>query len=462
MAEAVRQEKASVRERFTTLYASHLDAAARLYDQQVANEMLSVAWEASHEELVQELARRRMDAMGVLLADDTLRTVGDPAMLSAALAQDIRHWPQKLWLPVPERPGELLYHIRDGEASLFFLRRRLTLGREAAMFFQTTFGAEPEVMVFSPEGRQFPSPVGRPLNEDVILTKNLSNSLPGWQVSLIAGTSTLLTGTLAEQVRAYQRIGIILVIGILGISIVAGFAVTRQMRYSELQLTGIAVIAHELKTPLASMRLLLDTLADGRLESSEARSEYLGMVCRENDRLSRVVDGLLTLGRVQSRNYRPQLRPVRTGDIIQSALASIRLRCREADVVIHTEESDPDATILADADAIVTALVNLLENAIKYSGDSRDVQLTTRVDGGWWSVSIRDHGIGMPGNEMRRIFRPFYQLDAKLSRRSEGSGLGLSIVRRIVQSHSGKITVESELGRGSRFTIRLPAHRQTI
>jgi signal transduction histidine kinase len=228
------------------------------------------------------------------------------------------------------------------------------------------------------------------------------------------------------------------------------------MRLARLKNDFIATVTHELKTPLASMRVLVDTLLEEKLPDRRQEREYLELVARENERLSRLIDNFLTFSRMERNKQAFEMAPVDAGEIAQAAADAVRERFAAADVGFSLDIPDQMPQIDADRDAIITVLLNLLDNAFKYGGSDKSIKL--RAAGGDDEVvfEVEDNGPGIPRRAQKKIFDRFYQVDSSLAREVGGAGLGLAIVKYIVDAHGGAIAVQSAPGRGSRFTVRLP------
>jgi signal transduction histidine kinase len=217
----------------------------------------------------------------------------------------------------------------------------------------------------------------------------------------------------------------------------------------------VATVSHELKTPLSSMRLLVDTLLEQPVADPAQTREYLQLISRENVRLSHLIEQFLTFSRMERRKHVFDFADARPEEIARSAVDAVRDRLGTCD---FQEEIAPNLpAIRADAPSLVTALVNLLDNAWKYSPRDKRIALRVSAAAGRVRFAVEDHGIGIPPRETRKIFRKFYQADQALSRRAGGVGLGLSIVRLVVEAHRGAVEVESRPGEGSTFTISLAA-----
>jgi signal transduction histidine kinase len=280
--------------------------------------------------------------------------------------------------------------------------------------------------------------------------------LPGWRLALALKDERLFNTTTEHRAAVYLWTGI-LVLAAMGVLMLLTIRLLRrQAALARLKNDLVATVSHELKTPLSSMRVLVDTLLDAdKLEEATTR-EYLQLIAQENERLSRLIENFLTFSRMERRKYTFHFKPLPARQIIDAAVAAVRERfvapaCR---LEVQVEAELPD--IVADPDALPTALINLLDNAWKYSADTKQIILRARGKNGSVTFSVQDNGIGIAPRATKRIFQTFYQVDQRLSRQGSGCGLGLSIVQFIVTAHHGSVSVESEPDCGSTFTISLP------
>lgn len=201
------------------------------------------------------------------------------------------------------------------------------------------------------------------------------------------------------------------------------------------------------------MRVLVDTLLEGNYRDQQQVTEYLQMTSQENERLSRLIDNFLSFSRMERNKQAFEFTRTNPAVIAGAAAEAVKTKFGNGrcDFKLTIKEDLP--CIMADRDAIVTVLVNLLDNAYKYSHDDKKIELKVDNKNGQVCFSVTDNGIGMPGRAVRKIFNRFYQVDRSLARRAEGCGLGLSIAKFIVDAHKGSISVESKPGEGSTFTI---------
>jgi signal transduction histidine kinase len=223
----------------------------------------------------------------------------------------------------------------------------------------------------------------------------------------------------------------------------------------------VANVTHELKTPLASMRLLVETLLNSPQLHEPTAREYLRLIATENLRLSRLIENFLTFSRIERNKHRFELREVPPARIVDEAAASVRERFHASGCRFEVHVSPDLPAVEADPGAMVTVLVNLLDNAFKYSGEQKEIALSAGAENGSVFFSVKDNGIGLSSRETRRIFRRFYQVKEHRPHAAGGCGLGLSIVQFIVAAHHGTVTVESQPQRGSTFLVTLPAAAQT-
>jgi len=181
------------------------------------------------------------------------------------------------------------------------------------------------------------------------------------------------------------------------------------------------------------------------------------LVATENERLSRLIQNFLTFARLEQRKHRFNFSPLPANQIVGAAADAVRERFNAPGCRFEVQAAHDLPNVLADLDALSTALINLLDNAWKYSGDIKHIVLHASAANGHVVLAVQDNGAGIPHCETRRIFHSFYQVDQRLSRDGTGCGLGLSIVQSIVSAHDGHVSVTSDPGRGSTFTISLPA-----
>lgn len=280
---------------------------------------------------------------------------------------------------------------------------------------------------------------------------------PGWTAQLYFKGGDVFERAASEQIAVYIWTGVLVILLILLSGAVAAKSIGKQVKLNKLKNDFIATVTHELKTPLASMRVLVDTLLEGNYRDRQQVTEYLQLVSRENERLTRLIDNFLTFSRMERNKQAFQMRETKAAAVARAAAEAVQTKLGRGNCHFETEIPENLPDIMADQDAMVTVLVNLLDNAYKYSYDQKRIKLSVTTEDGTVCFTVCDNGVGIPYRAARKIFRRFYQVDRSLSRRAEGCGLGLSIAKFIVDAHLGSISVDSKPGQGSTFTVRLPA-----
>jgi len=241
----------------------------------------------------------------------------------------------------------------------------------------------------------------------------------------------------------------------LGVFLVAG-AAAREVRVAELKSNFVASVSHDLKTPLALIQLFAETLELGRVRTPERAQEYYQIINGEAKKLTRLIENILDFSRMEAglRPYR--MEPADLGEVVTRVLARMETQFAQGHFAVTTEITPGLPHVLADEGATAQAIENLLANAIKYSGDARQIDVTARRHGGHVEISVTDHGIGISRREQSRIFRKFYRVQRELGGGPQGTGLGLAIVEHTMRGHGGFVRVTSEPQHGSTFTLHFP------
>ncbi|HEX6960644.1 MAG TPA: HAMP domain-containing sensor histidine kinase, partial [Lacipirellula sp.] len=288
-----------------------------------------------------------------------------------------------------------------------------------------------------------------------LMAASLAPTMPGWGLHLHAAGDAALEAATSGRRTLLLSIATVLVGATVALTGVVANGVRRQMQLARLKNDLVATVSHELKTPLASIRLLVDTLLDDDHGVAGEHREYLELISRENARLTRLIDNFLTFSRLERGKQRFTFQPIDGREVISRAAAAVADRFNGEQAQLRVEIDEP-LPVCGDRDALVTAVINLLDNAWKYRGETKEATLRGGVSGDRVLIEVADHGIGLNPRAVRRVFDRFYQADERLSRLHGGCGLGLSIVKSIVTAHGGDVAVTSTFGNGSTFSISLP------
>jgi len=251
---------------------------------------------------------------------------------------------------------------------------------------------------------------------------------------------------------------------VLGIVLLGGYLLLRDVhREAEtvaMRSHFVASVSHELKTPLTSIRAHAETLLMGRADTPETTSEYLKTIMSESERLTRLVESVLDLSRIEQGRKSYRMQSTYLGEVVRSAAKTMEYPLSQLGFTLTISSDDTEPTLLADADALEQAILNLLGNAMKYSGGARRIEMRMGSAAREAFVDVVDHGIGITREEQTRIFEKFHRVQSAETQDIAGTGLGLALALHVVEAHQGRIDVVSAPGRGSTFSVRIPLPEQ--
>lgn len=231
--------------------------------------------------------------------------------------------------------------------------------------------------------------------------------------------------------------------------------ITEEKRVETIKKDFVANVSHELRTPLASIKGYAETLLDGGLEEAETGKDFLRVIDRHATRMSRIIDDLLVLSKLESHSMPMTSSPVDLGDLLISTKKSLKKQASDKGINLSADVPADLPKVIGDRDRLEQVVVNLLDNAIKYTPAGGSVHLSAERENGWVRVDVTDTGIGIPPEDIPRIFERFYRVDKARSRDLGGTGLGLAIVKHIVQGLGGSLNVKSTPGKGSTFSFTM-------
>ncbi len=289
-----------------------------------------------------------------------------------------------------------------------------------------------------------------------ILTVNFGEALPAWRVALYQPRGVSPEEAVQRQTMLFTAAFVLLlVVIVLGLGATYR-VVRRESEMARLKSDFVANVSHDLKTPLSLIRMFAETLELGRVTDEAARREYYGVITRESERLTRLIDNVLDFSRIEGGRQRYDIFPSAVEPLIQEVLEAFRypLVQQGFKVDVAIEPDLPEVPL--DPAAIKQALANLVDNAIKYSGARRRLTVSARRAGAEVRIEVADEGIGIPPAEVQRIFEKFYRVGRSETQGRRGSGVGLALVKHIAEAHGGRVSVSSRHDSGSRFTLHLP------
>jgi signal transduction histidine kinase len=252
-----------------------------------------------------------------------------------------------------------------------------------------------------------------------------------------------------------------LVLGALSLLMGAGMfltyrSVARELALAKLKSEFVSNVSHELRTPLALIRLYAETLELGRISGTGKQQEYYEIIRKESERLTSLINNILDFSRIESGKKEYTFRETNVADLVRDTLESYRFEIEQNGFRFEQKIANDVPPLLVDREAIARSLLNLVNNALKYSPTDKYLGVNLYRHNGGVNLEVIDHGIGIPPKEQPKIFEKFYRVGDPLVHNTKGSGLGLSLVCHIVQAHGGEVAVESAPGQGSKFTITLP------
>ena len=232
--------------------------------------------------------------------------------------------------------------------------------------------------------------------------------------------------------------------------------ITRLKQLEKIRQDFVANVSHELRTPLTTIKGYAETLLDGALKEDQA-FQFVQVIKRHTDRLTKIVEDLLMLSRIETKEFQLKMEPVSVRDFIDDIIDFMREPAERKKISLSRNEIPSSLAVLADRSHLEQILINLLDNAIKYTPEGGRVTVSAvEKDSEDIQFSVEDNGIGIPKEDLSRIFERFYRVDKGRSKELGGTGLGLSIVKHLVQTHGGSVWVESQMGKGSTFYFTLP------
>ena len=232
--------------------------------------------------------------------------------------------------------------------------------------------------------------------------------------------------------------------------------VRRELRVAELRSQFVASVSHELKTPLTAIRMFAESLAHATVRDPHARQEYLATIVNETERLSRLLNNVLDFSRMERGQREYHLQPTALDVVVRRSADTLQYPLSQQGVSLRVEVADDVPVVQADEDALQQAVLNLLTNAMKYSGTSAEIDLTLHRSNGEAIITVRDYGLGIPATYRDRVVEKFFRVPSAETARIPGAGLGLTLVDHIVRGHGGRLEIESLVGSGSTFSIHLP------
>jgi signal transduction histidine kinase len=284
----------------------------------------------------------------------------------------------------------------------------------------------------------------------------LASGLPPWTILFFPGKSGFLDSFLNTGKGIYFFIFLLIII-ILAFGLFFTLnTVNQEIRLSKMKSYFISTVSHEFKSPLTSIRQMAEMLDQGRVRTDERRKAYYASMLHQSERLSHLIENILDFARMEDGRKQYQFEPGDLVHVVQEFMGTFDVQLKDQGYAFRFQANGDISEIRFDREAMEQVMHNLLDNAVKYSGAQKRIDVEVFDSKPEVVISVRDYGIGIPKADQEKIFNRFYRAGDALTSRIRGSGIGLTIVRQIVEAHGGKVTVHSRQGQGSTFRLHLP------
>lgn len=284
----------------------------------------------------------------------------------------------------------------------------------------------------------------------------LGENFPGLKVAFATQADAALLRQGGLQ-RGFYYAALLLV---LGVTLFGAYLLwrdlQRELRLAEVRAQFVSSVSHELKTPLTAIRMFAETLQMGRSQDPATQAEYLDTIVNECERLTRLVDDVLLFSKIEQGKKAFQFRPTSLAEVVNGAARALQYPLEQQGFELQVSVADELPPSPADRDALQQAILNLLTNAMKYSGEARTIELALTRNDAEALIRVTDHGVGIAPEEHARIFEKYYRAPTRENQLIPGTGLGLTLVAQIVKAHGGRVEVKSAPGQGSTFSVCLP------
>jgi len=295
----------------------------------------------------------------------------------------------------------------------------------------------------------------RPIS-NYLVAENFSQLFVTWKVALFDRDGKSIEQLVGRERQLYLT----LFVGIIAVMLIGVFvtvrAVIHELEVSRMKSEFVSNVSHELKTPLALIRMFGETLDTGIVTDERKRREFYSIIRKESERLTHLINNVLDFSRMDTGVKEYNFEEADLIEIVRSSLEAYKFHIRDLGFEIESELLGELVMPKIDKDAISQAFLNLLSNAVKYSEDRKYIRVGVHKDSTSALISVTDHGVGISKEQLKRIFDKFYRVQTTKAKKTRGSGLGLTLAKHIIEAHGGRIEAESEVGKGSKFTIRIP------
>ncbi|HEY4188228.1 MAG TPA: HAMP domain-containing sensor histidine kinase [Polyangia bacterium] len=449
-----------------------------------------VEWDDSTEEPPADIEMPKgVESVALLDKDLRIREILPPTSSDAKKrGRELERWQNYVrgldWKSLqpwtPAQPGNFrhLHQLFDGRSVLiayaakesetgeeYFVAARMNLALIAKEWLPEEIrelGGDRKIAILDEVARPiFGQPVPQ-RDQRFLYESSFGKTLYAWRIQTLPKN----VDELQAQAETERLLGVLLIpvstlIIAVGLAIVL-LTVAAERRTSRMKSDFIANVSHELKTPLSLIRMFGELLATGKHKGADSPREYAEIITREAERLSHLIDNVLDFARIERGKASYDFTEGRLDDVIERALDVARYRVEKEKMRLRTEIQPGLPPVRMDENAMTLVVLNLVDNAVKYASEGKEIDVRLLRTPGGVTLSVRDNGPGIPLDEQPRIFERFYRARTARDRNVRGSGIGLALVKHIVEAHGGRLAVESAPGQGATFTVALPAAPVTV
>jgi signal transduction histidine kinase len=295
--------------------------------------------------------------------------------------------------------------------------------------------------------------------EFATVTDYFENNFPPWKIEIFRkGTDSLGGFDIRKSFYFWTIVTLVLILTFGAALIIRTIA--NEMEILKIKSDFVSSVSHELKTPLTSIKALVERLQEGKVKEKSKMQQYFSVISQDADKLTNLVTNILDFSKIEEGKKEYNFVETDVSQWMTQCIENLKKNDIQKGLAIHSDIAPDLPSILLDRDSLSQALNNLIDNAEKFSQDRKEINLNVKLDGTNIIISITDYGIGIPQTEIDKIFDKFYQGKSALSQSVRGTGLGLTLVKHIVEAHGGRVSVKSEMGQGSTFALILPMEKK--
>jgi signal transduction histidine kinase len=298
-------------------------------------------------------------------------------------------------------------------------------------------------------------------NLPVSYSRDFEENFPPWTVKIYQIAHDAAQREFNLRRNIYISLVAVVIAALLFGGVLAIRSTAKELKLARLKSEFVSTVSHEFRTPLTSIRYLADLLQRGRVKKEDRKQQYYETITQESERLSRLIENILDFSKIEAGVKEYEFAETDVAEMCRDVISRFQHQVSPQEFAIESEVSEELPQIYADKEALSRALFNLLDNAVKYSGDIRKISLWAWADESNIFIEVEDEGVGIASEEQQRVFEKFYRSDTIHESSIKGSGIGLTIVDHIVKAHGGDVILESELGKGTKVGLRLPRDKKT-